>query len=458
MWRRVKKRVLTKGQKVAYGLTRFGPSTMLDITTLAGVLLYYGFGLLPGFLSALPIALSYLISAAGDSGFGYLSDRTPTKRWGRRRPYMIIGAPFMALSFAMYFLPTLFVSASDVIGLFIWATVWICMFKMFYSFTMTPFQCWMPEITEPEERASVSAWQNGANFAASTLGIFGSILLPLILPAGFISTPLLILILVIVLIELIGFIPPLLKIKGEGKFLKQPAFRRDYGFALRNRNYVLWIIVQGILSFAFVMIETIAMTYLTGSKSVLHFNFFPQMVIFGVEMLVIIYSFFVIWPALIRRRGKRYTLTISLLITMIACPFIFFVGQVPGFPLSADLQAYIVIGLILTGLAGYFLMPYIIYADFAHVDQIRTGEGRAGVYTGFSSIPLNIFQFFSTLLLGFLLGLPNAPGQTFSIGLLLWGPISAVFLLLGLLVLRKTNIDPDFAALEKEHGKKAKKE
>jgi GPH family glycoside/pentoside/hexuronide:cation symporter len=430
---------------------------MLGMATLAAVLFYYGFSLLPGFLSALPVALSYLISAAGDSGFGYLSDRTPTKRWGRRRPYMIIGAPIMALSFSMYFLPTLFISPSDITGLFIWATVWICLFKMFYSFTMTPFQCWMPEITEPEERPSVSAWQNGANFAANALGIFGSIFLALIIPTGFISMPLLILLLVIVLIELIGFIPPLAKIHGEGKFIKQPSFRRDYGFALRNRNYVVWILVQGILSFAFVMIETIAFTYITGPKSVLQFGMM-NLIIFGVEMLVVVFAFFVIWPALIRRRGKRYTLTVSLLITAISCPFIYFVGQVPGFPLPTSIQAYLVFGFILTGLAGYFLMPYIIYADFTQADQIKTGEGRAGVYTGFSSIPLNIFQFFSTLLLGVLLGLPNVAGKNFSFGLLLWGPLSTVFLVLGLLVLRKTNIDPDFAALEKEYGRKAKKE
>nr|MDO8098779.1 MFS transporter [Candidatus Njordarchaeota archaeon] len=450
--------MLTRGQKIAYGLTRFGPSTMLDLSTLAGFLFYYGFEVLPGFYTGLSIGLSYLVSAACDSGFGYLSDRTPTKRLGRRRPYMIIGAPFMALCFAMYFLPTLFVSSADTMGLFIWATVWISLFKMFYSFTMTPYQCWMPEITEPEERPSVSVWQNAANFAAMVLGIFGATLLGLLLPRGLVTTPLLILILIIILIELIGFIPPLTKIRGEGKFIKQPSVKRDYGFALRNKNYVHWIMVQGIFSIAFVMIAQVAFTYLTGTKSVLKFGFMPQLVVFAVEMLVIIYAFFIIWPKLIRRRGKRYTLTVALLIAAVALPFILFVGQVPGFPLSTDLQAYIVMGLILTGLSSWYLMPYIIYADFAHVDQIKTGEGRAGVYTGFSSIPLNIFQFFSTLLLGLLLGLPNVPGMNYSAGLLWWGPICSLILILGLLALRTVNIDPDFAAIEKEFGKKAKKE
>jgi Na+/melibiose symporter-like transporter len=312
----------------------------------------------------------------------------------------------------------------------------------------------MPEVTEPEERPSVSAWQNGANFAAYGLGIAGSFLLPSILPKGLLSTPLLILILVIVLIELIGFVPVLTKIHGEGKFIKQPSFRRDYGFALRHRNYIGWFFVQGILSFAFIMTESIALVYL---NSVAKFTLM-QYVMFLVVFLVVIFAFFVIWPALIKRRGKRYTLAVSLLIAMVAYPFILFVGQVPGFPLPTYLQVYIVLAFIATGLAGYFLLPYIVYADFAQVDQIKTGEGRAGVYTGFSSIPLNIFQALSTVLLGFLLGLPNVPGQTFSEGLLWWGPVSSLFIILGLIVLRATNIDPDFEALEKEYGRKAKKE
>jgi GPH family glycoside/pentoside/hexuronide:cation symporter len=448
----VKKRVLTRGQRVAYGTTRFGPSIMLDFVTLLAFFVYFGRGLLPGIYTGLSVGLSYLVSAACDSGFGYMSDRTPTKRWGRRKPYMIIGAPLMALSFFLYLVPDLFVSVSNLLLVFIWATVWICLFKLFYSFTMTPFQCWMPEITEPEERPSVSAWQNGANFSAMAVSIVAAFLLPKVLPPG-ISMPYLILILVFVLIELIGFIPPLKKIRGEGKFIKQPSFRRDYGFALRNRNYVVWILVQGILSFAFVMIEQIAVTYLQTVVSLT----IPEYLVFIVEFLVVLFAFFVIWPKVIKKRGKRYTLTVSLLIATVTCPFILFVGQVPGFPLPTAIQVYIVIGLILTGLAGYFLMPYIIYADFAQVDQIKTGEGRAGVYTGFSSIPLNIFQFFSTLLLGFLLSLPiTAAG--YSAGLLWWGPVSSLFLILGLLVLRKTNIDPDFAALEKEYGRKAKKE
>jgi GPH family glycoside/pentoside/hexuronide:cation symporter len=447
-------KLLTRGQRAAYGITRFGPSAMLDFVTVAGVFFYYGFKLLPGIYTGLSFALGYLVSAVCDTGFGYISDRTPTRRWGRRKPYMFIGAPLMALCWFMYFVPTLFVSPSDLIGLFVWATIWICLFRMFYSFAMTPYQCWMPEVTEPDERPTVSAWQNGANFFAFGLALASGFLLPSILPKGLVSTPLLVIILVIVLIELIGFLPVLSKIRGEGKFIKQPSFRRDYGFALHHRNYVLWIIVQGILSFAFIMTESIALQYLSSVAQLTLIQYAGFLLVF----LVVILAFFVIWPALIRRRGKRYTLTVSMLIVMVAYPFTLFVGQVPGFPLPTYIQVYIVLALITTGIAGFFLLPYVAYADFAQVDQIKTGEGRAGVYTGFSSIPLNIFQFFSALLLGFLLDLPNATGKSFSAGLLWWGPVSSLFIILGLLVLRKTDIDPDFAALEKEYGRKTKKE
>ena len=119
---------------------------------------------------------------------------------------------------------------------------------------------------------------------------------------------------------------------------------------------------------------------------------------------------------------------------------------------------FVVIALVAAAVAGYYLFPYIIYADFAHKDELITGEGRAGIYTGFPSIPLNICQAASAALMGVILDLPEIlevpghPGEYVSLGYQLWGPISALFILLAVIVLQWVDLDPDFNALAQLHA------
>jgi hypothetical protein len=69
------------------------------------------------------------------------------------------------------------------------------------------------------------------------------------------------------------------------------------------------------------------------------------------------------------------------------------------------------------------------------------------MYYGFESIPLNFFQFFGYLIVGLLLdNLPTYTdwqGNVFSLGFLVWGPVSMVFVLVSVLIFWKfVNADP----------------
>ena len=73
----------------------------------------------------------------------------------------------------------------------------------------------------------------------------------------------------------------------------------------------------------------------------------------------------------------------------------------------------------------------------AQEDEVLGGEARAGSYTGLISIPLNVLQALARFIAGFIADLPMVTGQTYSIGLLVWGPVSSVLLIPCLLVLVK---------------------
>jgi len=412
---------------------------------LASALFYFSIQSLPALYTGSAIALSYLSIMASELIFGNLSDRTPTKRWGRRKPYIMIGAPLMAISFLLVFNPYLFVSQGDIVGLFFYATITLSLFKVFYGMTMTPFQAWMPEITEPKERPAVSSWQNIANFIGFVVGTFGTILLAALAIGWGLPSTILFMIFGFIIIELLGFTPSLMNIHKEGHYIPQPSITKDIGVALRDRDYVGWLVAQGLLSVGIAIIVTTTFPYI---NDYLLFGM-TELIIFGVELLSVVFVFFIIYQYTIKKKGKRFTLQLSMMLTVISLPFTLVITtSTAGFLLLAFAGA---------GVAGYYLFPYIIYADFAHKNEIMTGEGRAGFYTSFSSIPLNGMQAFSAFLWGFIFALPEVvpvPGQTTFVtqGYLLWGPIAALFIFLSVLVLFKVNIDPDFDKLKAEYS------
>ncbi|MFX0043385.1 MAG: hypothetical protein ACFE8L_10775, partial [Candidatus Hodarchaeota archaeon] len=70
------------------------------------------------------------------------------------------------------------------------------------------------------------------------------------------------------------------------------------------------------------------------------------------------------------------------------------------------------------------------------------GELKAGIYSGFPSIVLNIFQACGAFFIGTILSLPEltrdgAEPYSFSIGLLIFGPIVSVILLISYFYTKK---------------------
>ncbi len=422
-------------------MARLGPSLMLDMLDLASALFYFSIQSLPAIFTGSAIALSYLSIMVSELTFGNLSDRMKT-RWGRRKPFIMVGAPLMALSFLLVFTPHLFLAEGNVLGLFFYATFTMSLFKVFYGMTMTPFQSWMPELTEPEERPAVSSWQNVANFVGFVIGTFGTSLLAIEAVGWGLPSEILYLILGFVVIQLLGFTPSLLGLHAEGKFIPQPSIKKDLGVALRDKDFVGWLVAQGLLSVGIAMIIRTAFPYI---NDYLTFGV-TEFLIFGVELLSVVFVFFIIYQFTIRRKGKRFTLQASMMLAVISLPFTLVI--------TTSSAAFILLAFAGAGVAGYYLFPYIVYADFAHKNEILTGEGRAGFYTSFPSIPLNGMNAFSAFLWGVIFGLPEVVpvpggGDPVSQGYLIWGPIAALFILLSVLVLFKVDIDPDFEGLQK---------
>ena len=90
-----------------------------------------------------------------DPIFGSISDNVQT-RWGRRRPWIVAGAPLLMLSTHMLFLPPENVSVT-------FLTVWLLLFYTALTLSLMSMYAWAMELTvEYDERSRVMAFVQGA--------------------------------------------------------------------------------------------------------------------------------------------------------------------------------------------------------------------------------------------------------------------------------------------------------
>ncbi|MFX0172949.1 MAG: MFS transporter [Candidatus Hodarchaeota archaeon] len=108
-----KKRELTRTEIFLYSTSNFGIS-IINASILGFVLFFYltegltGVRLLAlaiGALVGTALMVGRVVDAFVNPVVGWLSDNTRWKRWGRRRPFVIVGIIPMTLSFILLFNP-----------------------------------------------------------------------------------------------------------------------------------------------------------------------------------------------------------------------------------------------------------------------------------------------------------------------------------------------------------------
>lgn len=434
---------------------RFGPSFLMTMITMTVFYVYGTSFQLNWFLNGISLAASYIVIGLTHWFTGYYSDRLES-RWGRRRPFVILGTPGIIISAFLLFVPNWFLDTANPALepiLFTYYIVFLCLFKFFYAFVMTAHQAWLPEITDEAERPLVSGFMNTFNFAADSAGGILGFMTPLLFIAGppeQLSQTGLNLLLVFCVITLLFMLPSMLVIRAKpGITPIVRSLREETRVAVGNRTFVGWTLVVGFLSFTLIAITQSLVGFL---QQVMLLASIEALIPAALAMLGSTMVFFYIWLTGIRRLGKRRSLIIGLVLLAVFTPLtpvLRSIGEVIGYTLAATLF-FIPIG---AGMSIYFLMSYVVPADIAQVDEIVTGESRSGIYTGFIGVPLNMFQAASSVVLGGLMQLSVILTGEELWGLMWWGPVFAPFLLIAAFILRYVDIDPDFEALKQQYNR-----
>jgi GPH family glycoside/pentoside/hexuronide:cation symporter len=129
-------------------------------------------------VAGLLIGLSKLFDAVIDPLIGALSDRTRS-RWGRRRPYLLLGGALCAVAFLLMFnLPVLGNQALQIILV----EAVLMLFAAGYAFFNIPYLAMPPEMSSsPHERTYLISFRVGAVAIGSLLASFIG---PLLITAG----------------------------------------------------------------------------------------------------------------------------------------------------------------------------------------------------------------------------------------------------------------------------------
>lgn len=320
-----------------------------------------------------------LWDAVNDPLIGSLSDRL-NSRWGRRRPFLLIGSIPFALSYFLMFVVPPFESR---VALVLYYSIVFLAYDTLYTVVNVPYLALVPELGEGyDERSSLTGWRTAFSFLAQlvTAGAFKllaehvfapwfgggpeAIRMGYLVAAGLwslsMALPFILLALTIREPEHRPVTSPIQPVSNFREVFRNRPFR------LAAFIYLLCFTTGDILLVVFVRYLIDYVQVQTGFDNIV------LAVVLGSSLLSIPFVL-----ALMRRTDKRtaYLISIGFMVAVLSV----------GAFLPPGAQNPLLVGAVLAGIgfAAMSIIPWAIVADVIDVDELQTGERREGLYTGY---------------------------------------------------------------------------
>jgi Na+/melibiose symporter-like transporter len=309
------------------------------------------------------LMLARISDVVTDPLIGQMSDRTRT-RLGRRKPWVLLGAPMMLISVWMLFVPI-----TPVTNLYF--AFWLITLWLGWTFIGIPFYAWGAELsTNYHERTRIASYRT----AFGVVGTLIAIVVPLVTGGAFgygyaIDESLHVVaicasVFLLVATVLLWYVPEGAPIESRRISLREglrvmwsngPFRRLMLGFTLAS----LGPAIGGPLYILFVI-------------HVLEANIASNVVllVFYVANLLGVGT----WGVVARRFGKRKAWLMGMTTVLIAQPGYWLLG--PG-----DLYWMMVVFFILgIGIGSFSALPAAMKADVIDLDRLKSGEDRTGLF------------------------------------------------------------------------------
>jgi GPH family glycoside/pentoside/hexuronide:cation symporter len=246
-----------------------------------------------------------LWNAFNDPLIGYLSDRTHT-RWGRRKPYIMLGTIPMLILEIVLWLPPL----GNQFATFVYLLIMLLCYDTFYTMIALPFDSLFPELyTSVKERSQV----NTIKQLLAIVGLIAAALVPGFIvdrnaPSYFLNG---IVTSIIVGISLIISLKWGVTERKEFKLDYQQSFKFFQGlkYTLKNKGFILYTLIFFIYEYVLLLLATLVQIF---GRQILNADEFQTSVIMGVMYIMGAISV-LLWRWLDLKIGSKKGLAISVI-------------------------------------------------------------------------------------------------------------------------------------------------
>lgn len=356
--------------RIIFGLGDWGGTT-----SSTALMFFFAFFLtdiahLPPVYAGMVLLIGGIWDAINDPLIGVYGDRMRS-RWGRRRPFFLIGAVPFALFFTMmWWIPPF----QQPLALMAYYTLAYILFDTFFTLVSVPYSAMTPELTDNyDERTSLSAYRMSVSLAG---GVITAVAVPLFADAfpekrtGYLV--------VAAIIGVLGSIPYLLlffNLRERFAGTPEPSMGILEGFVhcLKNRAFRY---TAGLYLMAWSCVSLIAallqyyLTYWLKMADQLE-------IVLGLIQLVALFCI----PAVVWGSGKLGKPGVFLAGASWWVVAMFLISLLPF--AAPHWMVYALVVSVAFGVACAHVIPWSLIPDVIEVDELETGQRREGVYYGF---------------------------------------------------------------------------
>ena len=401
---------LTLRQKAGWGLADMGIVVFVVVKQLLVLAFLTSILGVPVGIAGLVTTFVLIFDVVTDPAVGVLSDRTRS-RWGRRAPWMAVGAVVLAAAMvAMFAVPGGLAQSGNIL----WVTGFFVLATIGFTMVAIPYGAMAGEITrDPAERSAMTGWRMA--FASVGILVGGALIPGLAAGMGHAGAALAVSPLIV------GPIWLSLWLTRDAPRIAQPSSLAPLSMArlvLANRPFVILVVLYGVMTMAIALITAglpFAAIYLIVDQG----GTLLSGAAAALSTLSLMFAAFVVgsilsqagWVYASRALTKVGALVLGLCLYVALLSLLY--TQLPSVNVTLIAGLFVLAGMTN---GAYQQIPWAIYPDLMDLTRDRSGESIEGAFSAIWLFGQKVANALAPLLLGAILALwgwqETTEGQT----------------------------------------------